>query len=76
MKLKTPLLQSQSMDAHVHQEFYYKNLEHNQNLRLFLNTNKEKVNKIVFYYIKNSKKEYLNHIKSFKTALTLNRILF
>nr|UEX92796.1 hypothetical protein [Marasmius tenuissimus]UEX92809.1 hypothetical protein [Marasmius tenuissimus]UEX92890.1 hypothetical protein [Marasmius tenuissimus] len=45
MKLKTPLLQSQSMDAHVHQEFYYKNLEHNQNLRLFLNTNKEKVNK-------------------------------
>ena len=38
---KIPLLHSQSMD----QEFYYKNLQHNQNLRLFLNTNKEKVNK-------------------------------
>lgn len=38
---KIPLQHSQSMD----QEFYYKNLDHNQNLRLFLNTNKEKVNK-------------------------------
>jgi len=38
---KIPLLNSQSMD----QELYSKNLEHNENLRLFLNTNKEKVNK-------------------------------
>ena len=38
---KIPLLHSQSMD----QEFYYKNLQHNQNLRLFLNKNKEKDNK-------------------------------